>query len=63
MQAMQQLAQMEYLVLPLIEVQSSPVETQSMHTRMSNPAFVQHEVRGHLTQVGIVAPPVELYVP
>ena len=38
-------------------------ETQSMHTGLSNPAFVQHEVRGHSTQVGIAAPPTECYVP
>ena len=54
---------MDYLDSPQVEVQSSSIETQSMHAGLSNPAFVQHEVRGHSTQVGIAAPLVEHYVP
>ena len=61
-QATQQLAQMDYLDLPQIEVQRFSVKTQSMHTRMSNLAFVQHEIRGHSTQVGMLAPPAEQYI-
>jgi len=63
MQAMQRLAQTDYLDLPQVEMQSSSIKTQSMHAGLSNLAFVQHEVRGHSTQVRIVAPPAERYIP
>ena len=59
MQATQQMVQMECFVLLSVEVQSSSVDMQSMH---ANPAFMQQEVRGHLMQVGIAAPPADHYV-
>ena len=60
MQVTQWMVQTEHLVPPSVEVQSSSVNMQSMH---ANPAFIQQEVRGHLTQVGIVAPPADPYIP
>jgi len=60
MQVTQRMVQMECLVPLSVEVQSSSVDMQLMH---ANPAFMQQEVRGHLMQVGIAAPPVDQYVP
>ena len=60
MQATQQMVQMERLVLPSVEAQSTSVDTQSMH---AHPTFEQQEVRGHLTQVEIAASPKDPYIP
>ena len=60
MQATQWMVQRERLIPPLVEVQSSSVDTQLMH---ANPAFMQQEVRGHSTQVRIAAPPADQYIP